>query len=159
VLRQLVGGLVLMIEARARAKAQLGVQATGLELDGNNPLKFIRSPQRALLHLLDTPEAGFMTAERAIEDAFQDLQAHQMATLSAMRAALEGTLARFLRQRSATGRARRAAWPAGSGRSGARNTGTPSNATSRASCGARTMPLWICSPGNSASITTAIWPI
>ncbi|WP_343616385.1 type VI secretion system-associated FHA domain protein TagH [Novosphingobium sp.] len=95
VLRQLVGGLVLMIEARARAKAQLGVQATGLELDGNNPLKFIRSPQRALLHLLDTPEAGFMTAERAIEDTFQDLQAHQMATLSAMRAALEGTLARF----------------------------------------------------------------
>jgi type VI secretion system protein ImpI/type VI secretion system protein len=94
-LRQLVSGLMLMIEARARAKAQLGVQATGLELDGNNPLKFIRSPQRALLHLLDRPEPGFMPAERAIEDAFQDLQAHQMATQSAMRAALDGTLARF----------------------------------------------------------------
>ncbi|TCP33688.1 type VI secretion system-associated FHA domain protein TagH [Sphingomonas sp. BK235] len=94
VLRQLVGGLMLMIDARARAKAQLGVQATGLELDGNNPLKFVRSPERALLQLLDAPATGFMHAERAVEDAFQDLQAHQMATLAAMRGALEGTLAR-----------------------------------------------------------------
>lgn len=95
VLRQLVSGLMLMIDARARAKAQLGVQATGLELDGNNPLKFVRSPERALLQLLDATERGFMPADRAVEDAFQDLQAHQMATLSAMRGALKGTLTRF----------------------------------------------------------------
>lgn len=95
VLRQMVGGLMLMMEARARAKAQLGVQATGLELDGNNVLKFVRSPERALVQLLDAPQRGFMPAERAVEDAYQDLQAHQMATLSAMRGALEGTLSRF----------------------------------------------------------------
>ncbi|MFD1951493.1 type VI secretion system-associated FHA domain protein TagH [Sphingomonas arantia] len=95
VLRQLIGGLMLMIDARARAKGQLGVQATGLELDGNNPLKFVRSPDLALAQMLGEPERGFMPAERAIEDAFQDLQAHQMATLSAMRGALEGTLGRF----------------------------------------------------------------
>jgi type VI secretion system protein ImpI/type VI secretion system protein len=95
ILRQLVSGLMLMIDARARAKAQLGAQATGLELDGNNPLKFVRSPERALLQLLDLPEPGFMPAERAVEDAYHDLQAHQMATLSAMRGALQGTLARF----------------------------------------------------------------
>ena len=94
ILRQMVSGLMLMIEARARAKAQLGVQATGLELDGNNPLKFVRSPERALLQLLDEPQEGFMGAERAVEDVFQDLQAHQMATLSAMRGALDGTLSR-----------------------------------------------------------------
>lgn len=95
ILRQAIGGLMLMVEARARAKAQLGVQATALELDGNNPLKFIRSPERALLQLLDEPEPGFMPADRAVEDAFLDVQAHQMATLSAMRGALDGTLARF----------------------------------------------------------------
>lgn len=95
ILRQMVGGLMLMIEARARAKAQLGVQATGLELDGNNVLKFVRSPERALVQLLDEPQRGFMPAERAVEDAFQDLQAHQMATLTAMRGALDGTLSRF----------------------------------------------------------------
>jgi len=95
VLRQMVVGLVLMVEARARAKAQLGLQGTSLELDGNNPLKFIRSPDRALLQLLESPERGFMTAARAVEDAYQDLQAHQMATLGAMRGALSDTLARF----------------------------------------------------------------
>lgn len=95
ILRQMVTGLVLMVEARARAKAQLGVEGTNLELDGNNPLKFIRSPERALLQLLEPPQPGFMPAGRAIEDAFQDLQAHQMATLAAMRGALGDTLSRF----------------------------------------------------------------
>jgi len=95
ILRQFVSGLMLMIDARARAKARLGAQATGLELDGNNPLKFVRSPERALLQLLDLPQPGFMPAEHAVEDAYNDLQAHQMATLSAMRGALQGTLARF----------------------------------------------------------------
>ncbi|WP_019832445.1 type VI secretion system-associated FHA domain protein TagH [Sphingomonas sp. PR090111-T3T-6A] len=94
-LRQMVGGLVLMVDARARAKAQLGLQATSLELEGNNPLKFIRAPERALLQLLEPPERGFMDAARAVEDAHQDLQAHQMATLGAMRGALAEVLARF----------------------------------------------------------------
>lgn len=94
-LRQMVAGLVLMVDARARTKAQLGLQATSLELEGNNPIKFIRAPERALLQLLEAPERGFMTAARAVEDAHQDLQAHQMATLGAMRAALAETMARF----------------------------------------------------------------
>ncbi|WP_442678871.1 type VI secretion system-associated FHA domain protein TagH [Sphingomonas sp. ASY06-1R] len=95
ILRQMINGLMLMIDARARGKAQLGVQATGLELEGNNPLKFVRSPERALLQLINAAEPGFMPAERAIEDAYEDLQAHQMATLAATRGALDGMLARF----------------------------------------------------------------
>ena len=38
---------------------------------------------------------GFMDSPRAIEDAFQDLQSHQMATLRAMQGALKATLDRF----------------------------------------------------------------
>ena len=94
-LRRLTAGMVVMMEARARAKAQLGAQSTMLEFDGNNPLKFARSPEKALAQLLSAPERGFMPAERAIEDAFRDLQAHQMATLAAMQGALAATLARF----------------------------------------------------------------
>jgi type VI secretion system FHA domain protein len=94
-LRRLVSGLVVMLEARARAKAQLGAQGTSLEFDGNNPLKFARSPEQALAQLLNPPERGFMPTERAIEDAFKDLQAHQMATLMAMQGALRATLERF----------------------------------------------------------------
>jgi type VI secretion system FHA domain protein len=94
-LARMTAGLVVMLEARARAKAQLGAQGTALEFQGNNPLKFARSPDRALAQLLNPTERGFMPAEPAIEDAFRDLQAHQMATLAAMQGALAATLARF----------------------------------------------------------------
>ncbi|MGA0603155.1 type VI secretion system-associated FHA domain protein TagH [Caulobacter sp. KR2-114] len=94
-LRQMIAGLVVLLEARARAKAQLGAQGTALEFDGNNPLKFARSPERAIAQMLNPPERGFMPAGRAVEDAFKDLQAHQMATLAAMQGALAATLDRF----------------------------------------------------------------
>jgi type VI secretion system FHA domain protein len=94
-LRRLVAGMVVLLEARARAKSQLGAANTSLEFAGNNPLKFARTPEKALAQLLDPPERGFMPSERAVEDAFCDLQAHQMATLAAMQGALQATLARF----------------------------------------------------------------
>lgn len=94
-LRVLVSGLAVMLEARARAKAQLSAQSTSLQFDGNNPIKFARTPEQALIQLLNPPERGFMTAERAVEDAFVDLQSHQMATLRGMQGALRETLARF----------------------------------------------------------------
>ena len=94
-LLRLIAGMVVMLEARARAKSQLGAHGTSLEFDGNNPLKFARTPEQALEQLLNDPQRGFMDGERAIEDAFKDLQAHQMATLTAMQGALRHTLDRF----------------------------------------------------------------
>jgi len=94
-LRRLVAGLVVMVEARARAKAQMGAEATGLQLEGNNPIKFARSPEQALARLLGPAEPGFMEADRAVEDAFVDLQSHQIATLRAIPGALRATLERF----------------------------------------------------------------
>lgn len=94
-LRQLSAGLVVMLEARARAKAQMGAESTRLEFDGNNPLKFARSPEAALEQLLSPPERGFVDPSRAVEDAYFELQSHQMATLGAMKGALRATLDRF----------------------------------------------------------------
>lgn len=105
-LKRLVSGLVVMMEARARAKAQLGAQSTTLELAGNNPLKFARSPDKVMAQMINPPERGFMEAGQAVEDSFHDLQAHQMATLAAMQGALRSTLERFspeaIRQRAET---------------------------------------------------------
>lgn len=95
VLRRFVSGIVVLLEARARAKSQMGAQGTSLEFDGNNPLKFARTPEQALAQLLNPAARGFMSSERAVEDAFKDLQAHQMATLIAMQGALRATLERF----------------------------------------------------------------
>jgi type VI secretion system FHA domain protein len=94
-MKRLIGGMVVMMEARARAKAQLGAQNTSLEFEGNNPLKFARTADKAMAQLLNPPERGFMASERAVEDSFRDLQAHQLATLAAMQGALAATLARF----------------------------------------------------------------
>lgn len=94
-LRRLVSGLLVMVEARARAKAQMGAEATALQLDGNNPLKFARSPEQALAQLLNPAESGFMDADKAVDDAYLDLQSHQVATLSAIPGALRATLERF----------------------------------------------------------------
>ena len=94
-LRGLVAGMVVMLEARARAKSQMGAQGTGLEISGNNPLKFARSPEQALRHILNPAERGFMGADLAVEDGWRDLQAHQLATLKAMQGALRSTLERF----------------------------------------------------------------
>ena len=94
-LRSLIAGMVVMLEARARAKSQMGAQGTGLEISGNNPLKFARSPEQALRHILNPAERGFMGADLAVEDGWRDLQAHQLATLKAMQGALRSTLERF----------------------------------------------------------------
>jgi type VI secretion system protein ImpI/type VI secretion system protein len=93
--RRLVAGLVVMVEARARAKAQLGAEATAFSPGGHNPLKFARTPDEAIAMLLGPPQPGFMPPDQAIEDAFQDLQSHQVATLRAMQGALRTTLERF----------------------------------------------------------------
>jgi len=94
-MHRLVAGMTMMIEARARAKQQLGAEGTSFSYDDNNPLKFARNTEDALGQLLKDPERGFMDGLRAVEDAFQDLQAHQMATLKAMQGALKATLERF----------------------------------------------------------------
>ena len=94
-LRALVAGLVAMLDARARAKSQLGAQGTVLALDGNNPLKLAHDTAEAIEMLLAPPMRGFLDATSAVEDAFRDLQAHQLATLGAMQGALRATLARF----------------------------------------------------------------
>ena len=73
----------------------MGAEATGLQLEGNNPIKFARSPEQAMARLLSPPEPGFREADRAVEDAFLDLQSHQMATLRAIPGALRATLDRF----------------------------------------------------------------
>lgn len=94
-LKRLVAGLLVMVEARARAKAQMGAEMTGLQLEGNNPIKFARSPEQALAQLLLPPEPGFMPADKAVEDAYLDIQSHQVATLKAIPGALRATLDRF----------------------------------------------------------------
>jgi type VI secretion system FHA domain protein len=94
-LRRLLAGLMILLEARARAKDEMGASATQLRFEGNNPLKFARNVEQALQMMMNPALQGYMDADLAIEDSYRDLQAHQIATLRAMQGALRATLQRF----------------------------------------------------------------
>jgi type VI secretion system FHA domain protein len=61
----------------------------------NNPLKFTTDVDSALAHLLGPPQRGFIAPLAAVDAAFADLRAHELALLAGTRAALEAVLARF----------------------------------------------------------------
>ena len=152
-IRRLVSGMVVMVESRARAKSQMGAESTSLQIEGNNPIKFARTPEAALKQLLNPKERGFMEAEKAIEDGYLDLQSHQVATLSAIPGSLKATLERFspgsIKRRAENMGVLTRVIPAM--RDGP--CGTITSASSPRWRRNRTKPSWRSSPRNSANIT------
>ena len=92
-LRQFVAGVVAQLAQRARAKSEMGVEATQFSPGAINPLKALPA-DRAVAALL-APQPGMMPPAQAVADAFADLEAHQAATLAGMQQALAATLERF----------------------------------------------------------------
>ncbi len=88
-------GTVELLVARSALKREIRAEVTMIVAKENNPLKFSPSVDVALGHLLQPPVRGFMPADKAMRDAYDDLRAHQFGFLAGMRAALEGILKRF----------------------------------------------------------------
>lgn len=88
-LARMTAGTAMLLEARARARTQLGAGAEAG--DAANPLKRGGSPVAALALLLGAAQP----AERAVAEAHADLEAHQLAMLKAMHAAMKTTLERI----------------------------------------------------------------
>ena len=94
-LREATRGSVELLVARAALKREMRAEMTMIVARENNPLKFSPSAEVALQYLLSPPMPGFMAAQPAMRDAFDDLRAHQLAVMAGMRSALEGVLQRF----------------------------------------------------------------
>jgi FHA domain-containing protein len=94
-LRLAIDGTLHLLAARSIAKRELGASPTLLQTRENNPLKFSPDVDAALGHLLGHTHSGFMAPQAAVRAAFEDLQAHEVAVLAGMRAALSAVLARF----------------------------------------------------------------
>ena len=92
-LRRATEGTRALLAARAKAKAELGAAAD--TNDVANPLKRGGTTEQALAALLGPPAPGVLAADRAADEAFADLAAHQRATLKAMQGAMKATLERF----------------------------------------------------------------
>ena len=88
-------GTVDLLKARRETKREVRAQVTMVAPQGNNPLKFSPDAGFALAQLLRPGMPGFMQADEAMRDAFDDLRAHQFGFMAGMRAALSGVLNRF----------------------------------------------------------------
>ncbi len=94
-LRASVNGLRQTLMARASIKDEFRIEQTMIRPSGNNPLKFSLDDDDALATLLGVGRRGGMPADEAIAEAFDDLRMHELATISAMQAAVRVLLAQF----------------------------------------------------------------
>ncbi len=95
VLRSATAGAVDMLAARTATKLEVQASVTIISSQGNNPLKFLPNGDAALLQLLSKKMPGFMRADEAMKDAFDDLRAHEVGVIAGTRAALAEVLGKF----------------------------------------------------------------
>jgi type VI secretion system protein ImpI len=98
-LKQSVDGLQQCLRTRSELKNELRLAQTTVQGTQKNPLKYAVDAGEALGILLQPNEPGKRPVDQAISRAFCDLQAHQVALLSACRAAMRGTLEHFSPQK------------------------------------------------------------
>ncbi|QCY11721.1 type VI secretion system-associated FHA domain protein TagH [Pseudomonas sp. MPC6] len=94
-LKQSVGGLQQSMRTRSELKNELRLAQTTEQGTQKNPLKLAVDAGEVLGILLQPNKPGQLPAEQAISRAFRDLQAHQVALLTASRAAVRSTLEHF----------------------------------------------------------------
>jgi len=94
-LLHLTTGAVNMMHERAHIKHEMRADVTIIASSGNNPLKFAPDAQSALMHLIGERVPGFMRSVEAIDDAFDDLLAHQIGLMSGARAAVYDVVKNF----------------------------------------------------------------
>jgi type VI secretion system protein ImpI len=89
VLRLVTENLMQLLSARQQAKRLArSSNHTTVEAVDNNPLKFSPSARDALATMFGPKSSGYLDAQRAVLQAFEDLKAHQLRTYSAMQYAL-----------------------------------------------------------------------
>jgi FHA domain-containing protein len=93
--RAIVATLARLLEARRLLKGEFRITQTVVGARENNPLKFSVDESELMLVLLGSVRPGFQRGEAAVWDAGRDLEAHQLAMLSAFRAVLDAVFARL----------------------------------------------------------------
>jgi type VI secretion system protein len=94
-LREATQGAMSVLRSRALTKRESRMAMTMIEERDNNPLKFFPDADRALTQMLGSRGRGYLDAEEALRAAFRDIQAHELALIAGMRAALDDAMARI----------------------------------------------------------------
>jgi type VI secretion system FHA domain protein len=94
-LRAMTEGLMAVMMARASFKSELRLEVTTIRSRDNNPFQFCVDADDALERLLWRHSRGFLDPPDAVHKTFDDIQAHQMAMIAGLRAAMRALLGRF----------------------------------------------------------------
>lgn len=95
ILREVVLGLLEASKSRIDVKPRAEAGVIPMQGVDNNPLKLATSVEDGLRRLLDVQNTRQMGPVESIRDSFGDLRNHQQALITAMHAALNGTLSRI----------------------------------------------------------------
>ncbi|MEW8401086.1 MAG: type VI secretion system-associated FHA domain protein TagH [Candidatus Thiodiazotropha sp.] len=96
VMRVSVSGTMSMLRARAQMKGEFRMSQTMIQPVENNPLKFSINIEEALRHIINpNPSSGYLSPLAAFEEAHEDIEAHMLAVMVGMQAALHAVLQRF----------------------------------------------------------------
>jgi type VI secretion system FHA domain protein len=93
-LREATQGAMAALRSRAMTKRETRMAMTMIEERDNNPLKFFPDPDRALAQMLGARDSGYLPPQQAMRAAFRDIQAHELAMVAGMRAALAHAMER-----------------------------------------------------------------
>jgi len=94
-LRAATGGTMDVLMARALTKRESHIDMTMIGAYSNNPLKFFPDADSALTQMLNADSPAYMRPVKAMNAAFEDLKAHELAVIAGMRAALGAVVQRF----------------------------------------------------------------
>ncbi|MCP3866737.1 MAG: type VI secretion system-associated FHA domain protein TagH [Gammaproteobacteria bacterium] len=93
--RQLVDGVMRILSARRETKREFRMLQTTIRQRENNPLKFSIGIDDALKHLVLGDSNAYLPPLDAVNEALDDIEAHQLAVMAGMQAALSAMLCRF----------------------------------------------------------------
>jgi len=93
--REAVAGAMALIAVRQITKREIGAELTMIVATRNNPLKFLPTPEAAVMQILGPRMPGFMAPLDSMTDAFDDLRAHEVGVIAGTRAAFTEVLRRF----------------------------------------------------------------
>ena len=95
ILAEFTDGLVQTLSGRTHIKSEFRLDQTMIRPVENNPLKFSTSRSSTLKQLLNQKDTAYTSGAKAVKEGFEDVNAHQMAVVAGMEAALQDILKRF----------------------------------------------------------------
>lgn len=95
ILNAAIQGTMEVLASRAKIKSEMHLDVTMIRPIQNNPIKFSVTAEEALTKLLLHHEKAYLPAEEAVDEAFNDIRAHQFSVISGMQTALIAILQRF----------------------------------------------------------------